>query len=170
MHGEDVRGREVLGFAPGTVVDVDTEMLTDRRLADLARWARDLHTAVGDREDAGPWRFLEVGEPTLVAHNDLAPYDVCFEGERLSGVLDWDLSGPSTPVNELAHLAWTGVPLFRPVPAASAARRLGVMAAAYGGLSGRELLDAVPGRTPARHRRDPRGGRAGRRADAAPLR
>jgi 8-oxo-dGTP diphosphatase len=144
--GTDARGREVLGYLSGTVVDVDTELLTDDQLADLARWARELHAAVADLDDAGPWRFFGVDRPTLVAHNDLAPYNVCFEGDRVSGVFDWDLAGPSTPRMELAHLAWTGVPLFRPLPAADAARRLERMAAAYGGLTGRAILDAVPQR------------------------
>ena len=146
--GEDARGREVLGYLPGTVVDVDTDLLTDAQLADVTRWARELHTAVDGVQDDGPWRFPGLGEPTgrgtVIAHNDLAPYNVCFEGDRLAGVFDWDLSGPSTPVLELAHLAWNGVPLFRPLPAAVCARRLAVMAAAYGGPTARQLLDAVP--------------------------
>jgi hypothetical protein len=62
--------------------------------------------------------FFGVDEPTLVTHNDLAPYNVCFEGDRLAGVFDWDLAGPSTPLLELAPPRLDGVPLFRPVPAA----------------------------------------------------
>ena len=144
--GTDARGREVLSYLPGEVVDVDRELLTDARLCDLVSWARELHEAVADLEHDGPWRFFGVASPTVLAHNDLAPYNVCFEGDRLAGVFDWDLSGPSTPLLELAHLAWTGVPLFRPVPPADAARRLHAMAAAYGGLTGRDILDAVPAR------------------------
>jgi Ser/Thr protein kinase RdoA (MazF antagonist) len=144
--GTDARGREVLTYLPGRVVDVDAELLTDAQLRDVVRWARALHEAVADFQDGGPWRFFGVEEPTLVAHNDLAPYNLCFEGDRLVGVFDWDLAGPSTPLLELAHLAWNGVPLFRPVPASDAARRLQGMAAAYGGLTARTILDAVPTR------------------------
>ena len=144
--GIDARGREVLTFLPGTVVDVDADLLTDEQLADLTRWSRELHEAVAALDDEGPWRFFGVAAPTVVAHNDLAPYNVCFEGDRLSGVFDWDLSGPSTPLLELAHLAWNGVPLFRPLPPEVAARRLEVLAASYGGPSAREVLAAVPAR------------------------
>jgi hypothetical protein len=144
--GTDARGREVLTYLPGRVVDVDAELLTDAQLRDVVRWARALHEAVADFQDGGPWRFFGVDDPTLVAHNDLAPYNLCFEGDRLVGVFDWDLAGPSTPLLELAHLAWNGVPLFRPVPASDAARRLQGMAAAYGGLTARTILDAVPTR------------------------
>jgi 8-oxo-dGTP pyrophosphatase MutT (NUDIX family) len=108
--GVDARGREVLTYLAGTVLDVDTELLTDAQLADLTSWARELHAAVDSFDDVGPWRFFGVPSPTLVAHNDLAPYNVCFEGDRLTGVFDWDLAGPSTPLLELAHLAWSGVP------------------------------------------------------------
>jgi len=142
--GTDARGREVLTFLPGTVFDVDTELITDAQIADVARWAREMHEAVADFPHDGPWRFFEVEGPTLVAHNDLAVYNMCFEGDRLSGVFDWDLAAPSTPLFELAHLAWNGIPLFRPLPPADAARRLEVLAEAYGGVSAREILHAVP--------------------------
>jgi aminoglycoside phosphotransferase (APT) family kinase protein len=78
------------------------------------------------------------------AHNDLAPYNACFQGDRLTGGFDWDLAGPSTPLMELAHLAWNAVPLFRPVPADQAADRLRVIADAYGGPTALEVLRAVP--------------------------
>jgi 8-oxo-dGTP diphosphatase len=144
--GRDARGREVLTYLPGRVPEVDHEDLTDAQLVELTRWARDLHEAVADLPLDGPWRFFGVGSPTVVAHNDLAPYNVCFTGSRLTGVYDWDLAGPSTPLMELAQLAWTAVPLYRPLPPAAAARRLTAIARAYGGCTGRDVLDAVPAR------------------------
>jgi Ser/Thr protein kinase RdoA (MazF antagonist) len=142
--GTDARGREVLTYLPGRVVDLDTDRLTDAQLAAVARWARDLHAAVDGFEDPGPWRFFGVERPTVVAHNDLAPYNLCFEGDTLVGVFDWDLAGPSTPLSELAVLAWNGVPLFRAMPAAEAARRVRVLTAGYGRFTAEELLAAVP--------------------------
>jgi 8-oxo-dGTP diphosphatase len=144
--GHDARGREVLGYLPGRIVDVDADALTDRQLADLAAWARELHEVAADASGDGPWRFWEVADPTVLAHNDLAPYNVCFRGDRLVGVFDWDLAGPSTPLLELAHLAWNAVPLFRAIPPEEAARRLDIVATSYGGTSGREIVAAVPGR------------------------
>jgi mutator protein MutT len=147
VFGTDARGREVLTFLPGRVVDVDTDLLSDAQLAGVARWARGLHAAVDGFGDQGPWRFFGVDQPTVVAHNDLAPYNLCFEGDKLVGVFDWDLAGPSTPLLELAHLAWNGVPLFRPLPAGDAARRLEVIASAYPRHTALEILAAVPVRT-----------------------
>ena len=145
--GADERGREVLTFLPGRVVDVDTELLTEGQLASMVRWTRRLHEAAASFRDPGPWRFFGVDEPELVTHNDLAPYNTCFEGDELVGVFDWDLAGPSTRLLELAHLAWNGVPLYRPVDVALAARRLEVVASSYGGPTAREILLAVPART-----------------------
>ena len=88
--------------------------------------ARAFHAAVSGFSHPGPWRYFPLPSPTIIGHNDIAPYNVCFEGDRLTGVFDWDLAGPSTPLLELAHLAWHGIPLFRPVPAADRLRLRGL--------------------------------------------
>ena len=143
VHGYDARGREILDLLPGRVIDVDRELVTDVQLQELAAWARELHDAVAGFRHPGPWRFFEVPGADVVAHNDLAPYNVCFEGDRLTGVFDWDLAGPSTRLFELAHLAWTAVPLYRRVPDALVVSRLRLVAEAYGGPSPAEILHAV---------------------------
>ncbi|MFT4294942.1 MAG: NUDIX domain-containing protein [Micropruina sp.] len=132
VHGLDARGREILDYLPGEVIDVDAEQLSDARLASLGRWLRGLHDASAGFEHPGPWRFFGVETPTQITHNDAAPYNVAFRGDEVSGVFDWDLAGPSTPVHDLGHTAWSAIPLFRPIPADQAARRLTVFADAYG--------------------------------------
>jgi 8-oxo-dGTP diphosphatase len=146
VHGFDARGREILDFLPGEVVDVDTELLSDGRLADLARWTRELHDVVRGFDHPGPWRFASPERQALIAHNDLGAYNVAFAGERVSGVFDWDVAAPGSVLFELAHIAWSTVPLFRPVPDAVAARRIEVLATAYAGPSAAEILAAVPDR------------------------
>jgi 8-oxo-dGTP diphosphatase len=146
VHGLDERGREVLDYLPGEVIDVDTELLDDARLADLGRWTRELHDAERGFQHAGPWRFTSRQRHGLVAHNDLGAYNVAFAGDRVSGVFDWDVAAPGTVHFELAHIAWTTVPLFRPVPEDAAARRRGLLAAAYAGPTATEILDTVPAR------------------------
>ncbi len=143
--GRDARGREVLTYLPGTIVDVNAEQLTDAQLVDLAGWTRRLHDATAGIDDSGPWRFFPVDEPDVVGHNDVAPYNVAFVGDRVVGVFDWDLAGPTTRLFELAHLSWTGVPLYRPRPAREVARRLDLLVEAYGGgVTARAVLHAVP--------------------------
>ena len=144
--GQDEQGREVLSYLHGHVVDVDTELLTDRQLAALLAWTREFHEAVAAFSHPGPWRFFPVPEPTLICHNDIAPYNACFDGDDLAGVFDWDLAGPSTPLFEVAFIAWNCVPLWRDVGTCLAAERLSLIAASYGRFPPAQILQAVPER------------------------
>src|SRR5262249_28315080 len=133
VYGLDERGREVLEYLPGRVVDVDTELLTVGQISSVVRWTRTFHEAVPDFSHPGPWRCFPLPGPVLIGHNDIAPYNVCFDGDELVGVFDWDMSGPTTPLFELAFIAWNCVPLWRDLDPDLAARRLGVIASGYGG-------------------------------------
>ena len=146
VHGFDSRGREVLDYLPGEVVDVDTEMLDEDRLADLGRFTRELHDAAAGFAHPGPWRFESSRPHPIVLHNDLGAYNVAFDADRVSGVFDWDVAGPGPVLFELAHIAWVNVPLFRPVAPEVVVQRLRVLAAAYGGPTAAEILGAVPDR------------------------
>jgi Phosphotransferase enzyme family len=146
VFGLDERGREVLSYLPGRVVDVDAEMLSRPQLVSVVSWTRVFHDAVAGFWHPRPWRFFPVADATLVGHNDIAPYNVCFAGDELTGVFDWDLAGPSTPLLELAFIAWNCVPLWRDIGAEAAAERLRVIAATYGAPDPGQILHAVPGR------------------------
>ncbi len=142
--GLDDRGREVLSYLPGRVIDTNAELMTHGQLDALVRWTRTFHDAVAGFTHPGPWRYFDIADATLIGHNDIAAYNACFDGDRLVGVFDWDMSGPSTPTYELAFTAWNCVPLWRDIGAGPAARRLTVMADGYGGgIRPREILAAV---------------------------
>lgn len=142
--GFDEHGREILSFLPGRVVDIDSELLTTAQLQSVVAWTRSFHNAVDAFDHRGPWRFSEIRQPTLIGHNDVAPYNVCFDGDDLVGVFDWDLAGPTTPLLELAFIAWNCVPLWRDVGRGLAAERLELIASTYGSHSALEVLQAVP--------------------------
>lgn len=144
--GFDERGREVLTYLPGRVVNIDVEMLSSGQIRSIVEWTRSFHVAVGDFDPGGPWRFDEVAEPTMIGHNDIAPYNVCFEGDDLVGVFDWDLAGPTTPLLEIAFIAWNCVPLWAEIGRELAAERLQLIASVYGSYSALEILHAVPTR------------------------
>jgi hypothetical protein len=144
--GFDEQGREVLDFLPGRVISPEHESLSEAQIVSLVAWTRDFHAAVADFDHPGPWRSFPVPQPTITGHNDIAPYNACFDGDELAGVFDWDLAGPTTPLNELAFIAWNCVPLWADVGADRAARRVALIAATYGGFGARQLLAAVPGR------------------------
>lgn len=145
-HGYDARGREVLDYLPGEVIDLDTDLLSEPRLADFGRWTREFHLAQVGFDDPGPWRYRGRVRGSITGHNDLAPYNACFDGDRLVGVFDWDIAGPATVLMDLALLAWAGVPLYRDVGTDLSAQRLQVLAAAYDGPLAADILRAVPDR------------------------
>jgi Phosphotransferase enzyme family len=144
--GFDDQDREVLTYLPGRVVDIDTESLTEGQIVSIVDWTRTFHATVADFSHPGPWRYFPLPEPTLIGHNDIAPYNACFDGDDLVGVFDWDMSGPTTPLFELAFVAWNCVPLWRDIGAGLAARRLALIATTYGGFDPGQILHAVPDR------------------------
>ena len=145
--GVDGQGREVLSYLPGHVIGYGPAAPTVPQIIAMARWARQFHDAVAGFRHPGPWRFTAAPGATLIGHNDIAPYNVCFDGDRLTGVFDWDLAAPSTPLLELAFMAWNCVPLWRDTGPAAAAARLSALAEGYGGsVPAGQILAAVPGR------------------------
>lgn len=150
VHGFDDGGREVLSYLPGRVVDIDTELLTPGQIRSVVSWTRRFHEAVAGFEHPGPWRYARGTRPTLIGHNDIAPYNVCFDGDDLTGVFDWDLAGPTTPLMELAFVAWNCVPLWRDIGADASGDQgmANLMAQGEPGRSQRSL-DELVGRIPA---------------------
>jgi hypothetical protein len=143
--GFDDQGREVLSYLPGRVVDNEAGRLSHGQIVSVVRWTRRFHEAVAGFTHPGPWRFFPVAGPTtLIGHNDIAPYNVCFAGEEVAGVFDWDFAGPSTPLLELAFIAWNCVPLWSDIGPETAAARLAIIAGTYGAIPARQILHAVP--------------------------
>ena len=106
-------------------------MLTAQQIVSIVEWTRSFHLAAAGFTHPGPWRSFTVDQPSIIGHNDIAPYNVCFDGDDLVGVFDWDLAGPTTPLLELAFIAWNCVPLWQDIGPELAASRLEVIAAAY---------------------------------------
>jgi hypothetical protein len=146
--GFDQSGREIVSYLPGTTVGwslpwpdvIRADALLEQMGVITARY----HGAVADFRPVGtvPWQSapgsLEASE--LVCHHDLAPYNVVLAGERISGIIDWDLAGPGTALSELAFVAWQWVPLHGPFVTRlvgwqqppDRARRLRLLLDAYG--------------------------------------
>jgi hypothetical protein len=61
-------------------------------------------------------------------------------------VFDWDLAGPTTPLLELAFIAWNCVPLWHDMGDEASAERIRRICLAYGGIHPAHLVDAVPRR------------------------
>ena len=145
--GYDERGREVLSWLPGRVVDVDTEHIADDFVVAAMRWLRRYHELVRGFRPAGVvlWRNQEreLVADEIVCHHDFAPYNVAEQDDRVVGVFDWDMAGPGTPIEDVAFAAWNFVPLWRNLGAVETARRLRLLCAAYGGMDPAAVLPMV---------------------------
>ncbi|WP_449281329.1 phosphotransferase [Leucobacter sp.] len=149
VRGFDDEGREVLDYLPGETLDPETEQASDEALEAAAAWLRRFHDTVrGFRPGPREWRqgVQDPGVDEVICHNDPGLYNWVVADGGFAGMIDWDRAGPGKPVDDLAFLCWTGVPLLREIPVADAARRLALAAAAYGGIDPGELLDAVDAR------------------------
>ena len=89
----------------------------------------------------------------VVRHGDLVPGNTIWRGEVPVALIDWDCAEPGLPVMDLAHVAWTAIPLrsdeqwreegFERPP--DLRHRLHVLCEAYGRYSPPEVLDALDG-------------------------
>ncbi|WP_053351864.1 phosphotransferase [Leucobacter musarum] len=146
VHGLDADGREVLEYLPGDTLDPERETVSDAALAAAVKWLRRYHDVVqGFRPGALEWRqgLQPLRDDQVICHNDPGLYNWVVSDGAFAGMIDWDRAGPGRPIDDLAFLCWSGVPLLRETPTHDAARRLRVAADAYGGIDVAELLDAV---------------------------
>jgi len=146
VHGLDEQGREILAFIPGRGIGRD-EVVSAALLTDGAGWLRRYHDAVAGYRPEGEVRWRHgrrtLGAAEIVCHNDPAAYNWIADGDRVAGVVDWHMAGPGVPLDDLAFVAWMSVPLRVDAPVADVARRLGLMAAAYGEVTPEAILDHV---------------------------
>ena len=177
--GLDERGREILSLLPGRVATypLPAFVLSEPMLVRAAQILRAYHDASADflPRAGAVWQWPAREPAQVVCHNDFAPYNLMFEGEELTGVIDFDLASPGPRVWDMGYTAYRFVPLTDPgnpdVPypgEAAQARRLAAFCAAYGDpqISPREVIAAAIDQS-ARARRVHRAQRRRRRRRAA---
>jgi 8-oxo-dGTP diphosphatase len=164
--GVDARGREISAYLPGRSADVTSEVVADAVLVDGVRWLRRFHEAVASfRPDPSlPWRNgpgRALAPEEIVCHHDVGAYNWRIEGDRVTGVVDWDMAGPGRPLDDLAFVAWNTLPLAKAIPPPIVGARLRLMADAYGDVDPIAILDAVDERIAAAAERMEAGASAG---------
>ncbi|MCU1679095.1 MAG: aminoglycoside phosphotransferase [Frankiales bacterium] len=150
LHGLDEEGREVLEYVEGRGVPIDAEIVLDSVLAEAVVWLRDFHDIVEGFRPDGPrtWRGgeSELGDDQIVCHHDPGAYNWIIQSGHFVAMIDWDMAGPGRAIDDLAFLAWTGIPLYREIPVEDVARRLDLLVEAYGEWGPMTVLDAVVAR------------------------
>ncbi|MDX2536350.1 phosphotransferase [Streptomyces scabiei] len=114
--GLDDQGREVLTFMPGDVVWPDRFSLMEpaRQLARVARLIRHFHDAVQDfmPPPEARWQTLIPAEGSdIIAHNDLAPWNLVVADEARWAFIDWDAAGPGSRLWDVAYAMHGFIPL-----------------------------------------------------------
>jgi hypothetical protein len=129
--GVDDAGRDILDFLPGAVPGSPPEpwACTEAVLAGVGRFLRRLHEAsAGFEPPAGSrWfgtdRVVELppdvpalfdGAPELVSHCDMTPQNVVFAGAEPIGLIDFDLTRPTTRLADVVGTAIHWLPLLAP--------------------------------------------------------
>lgn len=143
--GQDAWGRAIVSYLPGRRVEPGTHFLNDLQIAEATSWLLRLHEAMRGFSTPGPFLSLPAPHAELISHNDFSQHAMCFAGNRLVGVIEWDHVGPTTAVLELAWLAWSVVPLGGVIAESSVASRLRLVAETYG-MDPLLILEAVPHR------------------------
>ncbi len=146
--GIDDEGREILEYVEGRGVPVDREVVLDNVLVEAVTWLRDFHDLVeGFRpEGARSWRGTgdaELAEDEIICHNDPGAYNWIIQSGHFVAMIDWDMAGPGRPIDDLAFLAWTAIPLYREIPLDDVVRRLDLLVDAYGEWGPVTVLNAV---------------------------
>lgn len=111
--GRDEQGRHVLEYIPGSTID-KPHLLSNEDLTRIGRLIRDLHDAAQNfvpPADA-QWNVaIQPDSKSMICHNDLGPWYLVRDGDRFV-FIDWDGSGPASPLWDLAYAAQSFVPLI----------------------------------------------------------
>ncbi|MBO2457747.1 phosphotransferase enzyme family protein [Actinomadura violacea] len=137
--GLDEQGREVLTFVPGTTVwpdhfDLMDGMESAKRVARLICEFHDAVQGFTPPPDACWQALIPPDARDIIAHHDLAPWNLVAGDDGAWVFIDWDTAGPGSRLWDLAHACQSFIPLSAD-PAwqrADAADRLVVFADAYG--------------------------------------
>lgn len=116
--GIDEKGREIISLLPGAVATypLTEEMLSDKTLSEVSRTLRAYHEAT--RNYAAPegatWQWPAHQPVEVLCHNDFCPYNLMWDGDELTGVIDFDTASPGPRVWDMAYTAYRFVPLTDP--------------------------------------------------------
>jgi Ser/Thr protein kinase RdoA (MazF antagonist) len=135
LLGVDERGREILSFLDGWVPP-DLDHFPDVTLVAAARLLRRLHDSTAGSALAG--------DQEVVCHNDPSPCNCVFVAGRPVAFIDFDHAAPGDRLRDVAYAGWLWtISADDGPPVTEQARRLRLMADAYGLPDSSLILDAV---------------------------
>jgi hypothetical protein len=138
--GIDGQGREILTYFEGEVLVGSPVCLSDERIISASRLIQRFH-------DATEGTALAQGQE-IVAHNDLGPHNIVFDGDKAVGIIDWDEDvGPGRRLVDFAHAVWCCADVCEvEVEVAEQARKTRLMCEAYGRFTPVAVIDEITAR------------------------
>lgn len=136
-----IEGETISATGPGS-----TQWATHAELQGAAAWLREYHEAVrAFRPQHTRWRSAErpLATDEIICHNDPGIANWVVRDGEFVGMIDWDRAGPGKPIDDVAFLCWSGVPLYGDEPWDEVMRRAQLVCDAYGDLSFDELWPAM---------------------------
>ena len=152
--GVDDSGREILTYLPSDARSRIDAPKSDEAPVGLGRLLRDFRESVNGFEARadGSWRLgktLNTGE--IICHNDVNPGNIVYRDGKPYALIDWDLAGPGSPLDDFVRAAILFTPLvpdqicrawgYDEIP--ERGHRLESLCEGYGIESGPWILDAV---------------------------
>jgi Ser/Thr protein kinase RdoA (MazF antagonist) len=131
--GRDELGRHTLEYIPGSTVDMSHPLSTGE-LHRVGRLIRDLHEAARSfvAPTSAQWNVaIKPDAESMICHHDLAPWNLVRDGDRWV-FIDWDGSGPGSPLWDLAYAAQSFPPLIEGGKPTEDALRLRALIDGYG--------------------------------------
>ena len=131
--GRDGHNRHVLEYIPGETVSL-TVPLPEEDLHRIGRLIRHFHTAASSftPPPQASWNVaIPADSESMICHHDLAPWNLVHDGDRWV-FIDWDGSGPGSPLWDLAYAAQSFMPLASGGAPAQDAARLRSFVDGYG--------------------------------------
>lgn len=116
--GFDEQGREILTFLPGQVGNdpLPTLLRADKVLVSAARLLRRIHDATQEVAASWPsgWQAKTRQPLEVICHGDFAPYNCVFDGDNLTGLIDFDHAHPGSRIWDIAYALYRFAPLAAP--------------------------------------------------------
>lgn len=138
--GLDERGRETLSYIPGETLTTSPVRLSPAQVSSAGRLVRDFHHATAGSP------LAEAQE--VVAHGDLGPHNIVFQGERASAIIDWDEDvKPGSRLRDLAHAVWCCADVCEPeIALEEQALKTRLMCEAYGWTQPASIIQEIEAR------------------------
>lgn len=106
--GIDDDGREILTYMPGLSGVDGWRMVADERgLQQAARLLRAYHDAVRSFRPppgtAWAWSAAPLHDDQIICHSDFGSWNLVWQDGQPVGIIDWDLAGPGTALDDVAY-------------------------------------------------------------------